>query len=220
MIEAQYHPSARPEMKKFITNSPKVTLEVGCREAFFSKSLQESFDIKESWGVEPDDIVKEVAEKNLTNFIIGFYSKELDLPKNHFDLVIFNDVLEHIYDPWEVLKFTKTILKKDGIIVASIPNIRHKSVLKNLLFKDDFTYERAGILDVTHIRFFTKSTMVKLFQESGFTVENIEPVVLIKKRRFYKKILQFPKNLLHFLTFNRFKSIEYAQYGITARIAE
>lgn len=218
LIESQYVASKRPEMLAFITNDPKTTLEVGCREGLFTSSIKEIFDIKDSWGVEPDNSILEESKKNIDNVVIDYFNKDIELPKKYFDLIIFNDVLEHMYDPWEALLKAKVLLSENGIIIASIPNIRHKSILKKLLLSDSFEYKSAGILDVTHIRFFTKTTMIKLFNETGFEIIQVKPVILIKKRRWYKKITQLHKKLFNILTFNKFESLQYSQYAFTVKI--
>jgi len=217
-IKSKYSPSGRSEMIEFVINSPQITLEIGCREGLFSKNIRDKFDTKEAWGVEPDLSVKYEAEKNLDKIVFSLFDENINLPEKYFDLIIFNDVLEHMYDPWKALEKAKKLLTENGIIIASIPNIRHKSVLKQLIFSDNFKYEDSGILDITHIRFFTKKTMIKLFEETGFEIIKMKPVVLLKKRRWYKKIIQFPRKCFNFITFNKFESIQYAQYAFTIKI--
>ncbi len=219
MIKAQYLPSERKEMLEFITNKPNVSLEVGCREGLFSKNLKQYYNNIECWGIEPDKTIQTKAKKNLDNFILGLFDKETKLPKKYFDLIIFNDVLEHMYDPWGALEKAKEILTKDGIIIASIPNIRHKSVLKDLIFNDNFEYKSAGILDITHIRFFTKRTMIKLFKDAGYEILKCKPIKPIKRKRWYKSIMQLPKKIFNIITFNKFESMQHGQYGFTVKLS-
>jgi len=200
-------------MLRFITNNPKITLEVGCREATHSLLLKKTFSLQETWGIEPENNKEMVsqAKKNLDYFINDYLTSDTkDLPSDHFDLIIFNDVLEHMYDPWEVLISTKKYLKDDGIIVISIPNIRHKSILKQLIFHDDFQYKEEGLLDITHIRFFTKKTIIKMLEECGYEILKIDSIVVEKKQKIRKRIFNF-------LTNDRFKTIDIFQYGITAK---
>jgi len=214
-IKSIYTPSARQEMLEFITNKPETTLEVGCREGLFTKSIKAIYNIKDSWGIEPDSSIKESAEQNIKNVIIDFFTKDSELPEKYFDLIIFNDVLEHMYDPWSALEKAKTLLTENGIIIVSLPNIRHKSVLKELIFNDNFEYKSAGILDATHIRFFTKTTMIGMFNEVGLEIIKHKPVILIKKRRWYKKITQLPRLIFNVLTLNKFESLQFSQYAFT-----
>lgn len=213
LIKTKYHESSREEMLRFILNKPKVSLEVGCRGAHHSKLIKQKLDIKETWGIEPDDnstIVNE-AQENLDYFINDFLtSKTEGLPKKHFDLIVFNDVLEHIYDPWEILSFSKQLLTKDGIIVISLPNIRHKSILKELILNDNFEYAEEGLLDVSHIRFFTKKTIIKMFEDLGYEIIKFEPLA-IERPKIRRKIFDF-------LTNERFKTMRVFQFGITVKV--
>lgn len=217
LIQSNYLLSTREEMLEFIINNPKTILEVGCREGLFTKQVKEKFDIKDSWGIEPDASIEKSAKLNIDNVIIDFFGKDTDIPENYFDLIVFNDVLEHMYDPWEALIKSKSLLSDNGIVIVSLPNIRHKSVLKDLFFNDNFLYKSAGILDVTHIRFFTKKTMIQLFEETGYRIVKMKPVILIKKKRSYKIITNLPKMIFNFITLNKFESLQYAQYAFTLK---
>lgn len=107
-------------------------------------------------------------------FILGNIEKiDLPFPEAHFDVILCGDVLEHLIDPQKVLVKLKKHLKDDGIFLASIPNIREWGTMKTIFFKGDFHYVDSGILDKTHLRFFTKKNMLNLFTESGFTVQTI-----------------------------------------------
>ena len=88
---------------------------------------------------------------------------------NQYDHILFVDVLEHLYNPWQVLKCAKQYLKQNGSVIISMPNIAHNSIIFNLL-KDDFPYAPWGLLDYTHIRFFTIYTFEKMIREAGLVV--------------------------------------------------
>lgn len=212
LIKTKYFESDRPEMLRFITNEPKISLEVGCREATHSKLLKEKLQIKETWGIEPEKNEKMIlqAKANLDNFISDYLTSDTkDLPNNYFDLVIFNDVLEHMYDPWDILIQTKELLNDDGIVIISLPNIRHKSILKKLIFNDSFEYQEEGLLDITHIRFFTKKTMIKMLEDCGYEIIKIESLVQEK--------MKLRKRFFNFISNNKFKTMDVFQFGITAK---
>lgn len=89
-----------------------------------------------------------------------------------YDAVIFADVLEHLADPTEALHRVHAVLARpSGKLVLSLPNVRHVSVLADLLFRGDWRYRPAGILDETHLRFFTRRSGARLLQETGFRQE-------------------------------------------------
>ena len=99
------------------------------------------------------------------------------LPDSYFDTIIFADVLEHFVDPSCILGQIKSKLSQHGEIIASIPNVRHWSVLRDLL-EGRWDYVDAGILDRTHLRFFTKSSLVEMFKTAGFCLEKIQGTVI------------------------------------------
>lgn len=90
-----------------------------------------------------------------------------------FDYIIFADVLEHVYDPWTALKNAATLLKNDGSIWISVPNSFHNAVLIDLLCKDNFQYRPIGLLDDSHIRFFTRTTLLQMVANSGLTIHQV-----------------------------------------------
>jgi 2-polyprenyl-3-methyl-5-hydroxy-6-metoxy-1,4-benzoquinol methylase len=113
-----------------------------------------------------------------------------------FDVVTFGDVLEHLKDPVGALKRFMPFLSVGGCIVASIPNVAHRSVRYSLLC-GDFTYKDEGILDRSHLRFFTWNTIQCMFQEVGC---EIDEVVRIKRTSFMdwesKKAAPFLERLM------------------------
>jgi 2-polyprenyl-3-methyl-5-hydroxy-6-metoxy-1,4-benzoquinol methylase len=105
------------------------------------------------------------------------------LPEAYFDCVICNDVLEHLADPYSVLFALKEKLSDNGVVVFSLPNVRHLGNLKNLLVKKDWQYRDAGILDATHLRFFTEKSIRRMFDDLGFeliTLRGMNPIRSLK----------------------------------------
>ena len=83
------------------------------------------------------------------------------------DLILCLDVLEHLVDPWDTLKRLQSLLRPGGQLIASLPNIRHHSVIMPLLLSGKWRYETAGIMDRTHLRFFSRATAIDLLQHAG-----------------------------------------------------
>lgn len=92
------------------------------------------------------------------------------------DCWVFADVLEHLYDPWRVLKRLRSMMRPGDCVVACLPNTQHWSVLTRLV-SGNLWYEDMGLLDRTHIRFFTRTTLVKMFEDSGLRIESGRPRV-------------------------------------------
>lgn len=170
-----YYKEDRPEMLKYVPLSSKKILDIGCGEGLFAKALI-SVD-REVWGVELDSVAAKRAEQVLFRVLGGAIEDVMkDLPDQYFDLIIFNDVLEHLIDPYGVIFSIKEKLTKSGMILSSIPNLRYGKVLFNFLYKKDFTYTVFGILDITHMRFFTIRTMKDMFTNAGYKIRLMEGI--------------------------------------------
>jgi len=99
------------------------------------------------------------------------------LPGERFDVVVFADVLEHLRDPWSVLDSARTLLNETGYAIVSVPNIAHGAIRLGLL-TGHFDYRQYGILDDTHLRFFTRRSLEILLIRSGFRLDRIERTIL------------------------------------------
>lgn len=108
----------------------------------------------------------------LDSFLRLDLNKDLELLKNdEYDALVAADVLEHLSDPWSVMKSLKSKLKINGIFILSLPNIRNFKTLNQIVMKGSFAYENEGVLDRTHLRFFCHKDMRLLVQEAGFIIE-------------------------------------------------
>jgi 2-polyprenyl-3-methyl-5-hydroxy-6-metoxy-1,4-benzoquinol methylase len=99
-----------------------------------------------------------------------------------FDTILCLDILEHFVDPWAVVARLTTMLKPGGVIVASIPNVRHYSVLLPLLLRGRWDYIDAEILDRTHLRFFVRRTAIELMTSSGLTLDRVATIPRLRAR--------------------------------------
>jgi O-antigen biosynthesis protein len=174
MAPGGYMESARPEIQPFVPTSAKRILDVGCWRGLMGAALK-ARDGRVVWGIEPDPDAADAAATVLDHVIVGTFPDDLP-PSEQFDCVLFVDVLEHIADPWGALAATKRVLAPGGHVLASIPNIRHYSVLYPLLSRGQWNYVDAGILDRTHLRFFTRSSIERLFADAGYAITAVEPV--------------------------------------------
>lgn len=159
-------------MHAFIPPGTRRILDVGCHTGMFGKLAKEN-GVAEVWGVEPTAQTAAVASTHLDHVINGYFDETLAIPDGYFDVVMFNDVLEHIPDPWQALATAAKKLASGGCVIASIPNIRHIDNLMHLLVDRDFRYEPEGIRDRTHLRFFTRKSIERLFQETGYDILEI-----------------------------------------------
>lgn len=202
-----YYSHSRPEMLALVNAGIKTALDVGCGSGNFGASLKQKFGC-EVWGIEPDEASVTEAGKKLDRVIPGVFS--LDLPgleDKKFDVIFFNDVLEHLADPSEVLVSCKKLLGDGGRIIASIPNVRYYPVVLSLLRYKDFKYQNEGVMDKTHLRFFTMKSMKRLFEDAGYEVirqEGINP-------GHFKYL-----NIMNFWLFNSQWDMKYPQFAIIA----
>lgn len=110
-------------------------------------------------------------------FTSNIDTDDLPLPENSVDYIIFGDVLEHLRDPEAVLIKIQKNLKANGHVIASIPNLMNISVIKQLLH-GDFTYADMGLLDRTHIHFFTYNEMLRMFFRAGYQPKDVSSVLI------------------------------------------
>jgi 2-polyprenyl-3-methyl-5-hydroxy-6-metoxy-1,4-benzoquinol methylase len=207
--EIGYFQNKRSEMLKYIPTDAIRILEVGCGEGSFCRDL--SRPDREIWGVEMNETAAGKATEACTFVLQGDFNAIYDqLPKNHFDCVIFNDVLEHIYSPWDTIQLVKSLLSPIGVLVSSIPNFRYISnLITEVLIEGEFRYKpEGGILDDTHIRFFTTKSICRMFNEQGYEVlvhEGIRPCKSWKEKLFVN------------LTFGFLKDARYKQFATVAK---
>ena len=165
-----YFSLIRSDIIKLVPLGTKRILDVGCGSGLTGKKIKTSAGADFVAGIELNEEAANSAKSNLDLVICGdIETIDLDFKDKSFDCIICADVLEHLKDPWQVLVKLSEVLKADGILIASIPNIRNiKPLIKIIL--DKFEYETEGILDRTHLRFFTFHTIYKMFDECGFTI--------------------------------------------------
>jgi 2-polyprenyl-3-methyl-5-hydroxy-6-metoxy-1,4-benzoquinol methylase len=187
-----YFNQSRAEMIKYIPDYAKTILDIGCGEGVFGQELKKRAN-REVWGIEISAPCAEKAKERLDRVMVGDIEiDDFDLPNDYFDCIICNDVLEHFKNPWSILRRLKNNLKKNGCMIASIPNVRYYKNLKALLLHKEWNYESYGILDFTHLRFFTQKSILSMFDECGYSVikiEGINPMGLSWKLKFADMIL-------------------------------
>ncbi|MDD5194086.1 MAG: class I SAM-dependent methyltransferase [Candidatus Omnitrophica bacterium] len=172
--EKVYYSSDRREIAAIFTNSVSSVLDVGCGQGFLGKVLKAK-GIKKVTGIEVNCEAAEIAKRNIDEVIVADIENTVfKFPAGSFDAIIFADVLEHLINPWQVLEKFKIFLKEDGFFLISIPNIRYYRVLLNLILKGKFQYEDQGILDITHLRFFTFKMLKKYMKDIDFEIIRVK----------------------------------------------
>lgn len=168
----------------FIPINSKRILDIGCGGGNFAVAVQKRNNA-EVWGVEPDEEACKIAESKLRKVLCGTIERvESILPTSFFDVIIFNDVLEHMVNPQTALGIAKNALIDNGIIVVSLPNVRYFQTIVELLYRKDWQYQDSGILDRTHLRFYTEKSARRMFEEEGFTLLSVDGINPIKNPWF------------------------------------
>jgi 2-polyprenyl-3-methyl-5-hydroxy-6-metoxy-1,4-benzoquinol methylase len=168
-----YYGEARREMLPFVPARRAHVLEIGCGEGRFSGALT---GVEESWGVEPSPAA-EVAKHHLTRVLQATFDEaEPELPVGFFDLVICNDVIEHLPDHGSFLARIGRYMAPDGMIIGSIPNVRFYNNMFEYLLEKDWHYTDSGVLDRTHLTFFTQKSLRKVLERHGFKVLRLQGI--------------------------------------------
>jgi 2-polyprenyl-3-methyl-5-hydroxy-6-metoxy-1,4-benzoquinol methylase len=171
---SEYYENNRNEIVELIPSKYNKILEIGCGSGEFRANLKNEC---EYWGIEINEIAGKKAKMNLTKVIVGDYFKIYkSLPDNYFDLVICNDIIEHMNDHNLFFKTIKKKMTEKGFLIGSIPNVRFYSNLFRLLILKDWKYQDAGILDNTHLRFFTKKSLTRALLENGFSIDKLKGI--------------------------------------------
>lgn len=203
-----YFGRTRSEMLPFIPVRSTRILDVGCADGSFSRQLKENREA-EVWGIELNEKMAMRARDCLDNVLVGDIGEVLTkLPINYFDCIIFNDVLEHLVDPYNVLRKIKSNLADDGSVVSSIPNIRYYYALREVLIEKQWRYRDYGIFDRTHVRFFTQASIVDMFDSSGFDILQIQGINAFKSWKF---------SLLNRLLFGHLSDMRFEQFACVAK---
>jgi len=170
-----------------LIDSGSKVLDVGCATGYFAKEL--SRKDCETWGVDGDKEAAQKAKKYCKQVIVRDLDKcdSLPFPKKSFDVVILLDVIEHLNHPEVILETIKSYLKKDGVMILSTPNIAHASI-RWMLLRGDFNYTNTGIMDKTHVHFYTGDSLKKLIKGNGYSMTKLIPTNGMCKVPFLYKI--------------------------------
>lgn len=206
----QYFDGPRKEMLEFVPTDARRILEIGCGDGRFAASLKARGPV-EITGVELNAEAAARARERMDRVhVADLEAAPPVLPAAHFDCLICNDVLEHLRDPWAVLRHLRGSLAPGAKVVASLPNLRFLQVMKDLVLRGDFSYQDEGVLDRTHLRFFTRSTLNRLFVDTGYEVLRLQGI--------NSRVRGWKFDLLDRLTGGRVDDMRYVQFAVVAQL--
>ena len=210
--EANYFSYARREILPLLPPKFARVFELGCGDGSTLRMIKSQFDVSFCAGLDIDDRSIAIARQHLDLAVSGNieFTDPPDAVRD-IDVILCLDVLEHLVDPWRVVKMLHERLSGRGIIIASIPNVRYFRVSLPLLFNASWELADAGILDRTHLRFFVKKTAVDLMTSSGLHFHQLQPLGLESGRKAH---------LANMLTLGIFEDLLAQQYLVRVGRAE
>jgi O-antigen biosynthesis protein len=172
----RYNDCPRTNLVDTFSSPRKFVLEIGCSSGATGVYCKEKSPETIYWGIEPDQDAAKIAATRIDRVLVGL-SDDFDLAQEgiapqQIDGVIMADVIEHMYNPWKALAGLKPFLAPNAEIVTSIPNVRNLALLNDIA-AGRFTYQEAGLLDITHIRFFTWLEIVDMMSQSGYAINHL-----------------------------------------------
>lgn len=172
-----YYDNARTDLLERFPAPPRSLLDVGCGAGATGKAAKERWPDVRTLGIEIVAEQAAIARSRLDAVFEGS-AEDLDFARagiHGVDAVLLADVLEHLVDPWSFLKRLKTALAPGATIVASIPNVANLWLIEQLA-AGRFEYGDDGLLDRTHLRFFTRASIASLFADAGYRIEALDRV--------------------------------------------
>lgn len=172
MKQTPIHEIHNDEVLRLIPNTSKKIIEIGCSSGALAREFKKLHPETHWVGVEIDPDYAKLAKRHCDTTVVAnldevgpdFYRVYSD-----FDCWIFADVLEHFRDPWAVVRNIRKVLPENGCVIACIPNAQNWNLIARLAV-GDFRYEDMGLLDRTHLRWFTRQTIYELFEKEGFRI--------------------------------------------------
>jgi 2-polyprenyl-3-methyl-5-hydroxy-6-metoxy-1,4-benzoquinol methylase len=205
-----YYGHPRREMEPFVPPAAASVLDIGCGAGAFAATLRSAragrqFEI---WGVELMPEAAALARGIVDQVLVGdAVVRVAELPDARFDCVVLNDVLEHLAEPAPLLRQVRRVLRPGGALVASLPNVRYFFNVWDLVAHGRWDYVDEGILDRTHLRFYTRSSLRRLLESEGFAVVRMQGINPTGSLKF---------KLVNLLTLGRWADMRWLQFACVA----
>lgn len=199
-----YYQQKRAEMLGFLPSQPKRLIDIGCGEGLFGEAVKALYPDCETWGVEPTaEIAARAATRN-DRIVQSSLEDAAELPEGYFDAVVMNDVLEHMLWPETALAIAKRILLPEGKLILSLPNVQFLLNVLDLVVRNDWEYRDSGILDRTHLRFYTTKSATKLLERNGFRVDQITGINPMRPKWYYRMLFALAPRYFRWMPFFQF----------------
>lgn len=166
-----------PRLLDSLAHAPRTLLDIGCSSGTLAHVVKNLHPACRTIGIEPNKAAAALAAQKLDQVLCGRF-EDFDLraegiAHGSIDTVVAADVLEHMYDPWHTMIALKPFLASGAQVILSIPNTRHLGLIQRLIDGGTWTYAEKGLLDITHIRFFTLRELHGFLEQTGYRLEHI-----------------------------------------------
>ena len=180
---ASYFANERHEIVELLETGPDdAVLELGCGAGVTGRAALLAGKAGRYVGIELSDTAAALARESLSEVMVGDV-QAMDLSHLHgqFDALVVSEVLEHLVDPWATLTQLAACLKPGARVYASSPNVAHWHIIRSLL-SGQFSYRETGVMDSTHLRWFTPKSYAELVQHAGFEVLEVRPLTPLRSK--------------------------------------
>ncbi|MBC7475603.1 MAG: class I SAM-dependent methyltransferase [Candidatus Sericytochromatia bacterium] len=211
--DLSYYSNLREEILYLVPYQASNILDIGCATGNFGKSIKQRQKAHVT-GIEINQKIAQIAKQNIDDVYIGnVESQVLLLNDNSYDCIVLADVLEHLKNPEQILTQLSKKITDQGLFLISIPNFSNYHVIDKIIF-GKFAYQSSGILDKTHIKFFTKSSIIDMLNNIGLEIQSFDYAINLVKINtdIIKAIENYGIDIKVFL-----QESEYSQYFVTAK---
>jgi 2-polyprenyl-3-methyl-5-hydroxy-6-metoxy-1,4-benzoquinol methylase len=186
--DSHYYVRLKWWMLPLIKDGPNIVMDMGCASGVMGRKLLDTGKAKEVYGVEIFESAAAEAATIYKKVHVGDI-EEMDLDyKGVFDYIICGDILEHLRDPYKIVRLLSTWLKPGGSLFVCVPNVRNYHVVRDLVLHGKWEYVSAGIMDRTHLRFFTASSCKQMMLDAGFDVYHDQMIVSGPKKTLFNRV--------------------------------
>jgi O-antigen biosynthesis protein len=186
--ESEYYTRVKPWVLAVIREGPNAVLDLGCASGRLGRKLLEQGKAKVLVGAEIFPAAAQEAAQAYDKVFTGDIEEtELDYTE-YFDYVVCGDILEHLKDPYKMVGKIHTWLKPGGSILACLPNVRNYRVVGDLVLRGRWEYESSGILDRTHLRFFTRASCRELLEGASLEIFHEQLIISGPKKNLFNRL--------------------------------
>ena len=203
-IEAQdadhYRGNVNLALLDLVEGAPRRVLDLGCAAGHLGQKLKERDGEVSVVGIDANRAAATAAESRLDRVICARLD-DLDfaahgLRHGEFDAIVAADILEHLVNPWALLERLRPLLAPDGQLLVCVPNVRNLGVVSDLLQGGRWAYQDQGLLDITHLRFFTLHEMRSMFDETGYRAEKFGALISRALNETYQRHREDPSGTI------------------------